>query len=58
MLVAGFFAKQNDWVDFPELGELSVDSLLEVLPAGFVKDARDLAVFLPGNTDGKAGTRG
>jgi len=44
ILVAGFFAGKSDLIDFPELSELSMDSLLDVLPAGFVSDARDLAV--------------
>lgn len=44
IIAAGFFAKSNDLIDFPEIGELSVDSLLDVLPAGLVKDFRDLVV--------------
>ncbi|PVH87849.1 LACT-domain-containing protein [Cadophora sp. DSE1049] len=43
ILVAGFFAGRSDLIDFPELGDLSMDSLMDVLPAGFVRDARDLA---------------
>lgn len=46
LLMAGFFAKHNDLIEFPELSEFSMDSLLDVLPSGFVKDARDLAVRL------------
>lgn len=44
ILAAGFFAKSNDLIDFPELGDLSVDSILDVLPAGLVKDYRELVV--------------
>jgi phospholipid:diacylglycerol acyltransferase len=44
IVVAGFFAGRSDLIDFPELGDLSMDSLMDVLPAGFLKDARDLAV--------------
>ena len=44
IVVAGFFAGRSDLIDFPELGELSMDSLMDVLPAGLVRDARDLAV--------------
>ena len=44
LLVAGFFAQRSDLLDFPELRELSMESLIEVLPAGFVSDARDLVV--------------
>ena len=42
--IAGFFARRSDLIDFPEFGELSMDSLIDVLPAGFVSDAKDLAV--------------
>jgi phospholipid:diacylglycerol acyltransferase len=44
IVAAGLFAKNNDLIDLPELGDLSMDSLLDVLPANFVKDARDLMV--------------
>lgn len=44
ILVAGFFAGKSDLIDFPEFSELSMDSLMDVLPAGFVRDAKDLAV--------------
>ena len=47
IIAAGFFAKTNDLIDFPEIGELSMDSLLDVLPAGLVKDMRDLVVSRP-----------
>jgi phospholipid:diacylglycerol acyltransferase len=51
ILVAGFFAGKSDLIDFPELSELSMDNLLDVLPAGFVNDARELAVckLFPGS---------
>lgn len=44
IIAAGFFAKSNDLIDFPEIGELSMDSFLDVLPAGLVKDMRELVV--------------
>jgi hypothetical protein len=44
IVAAGFFAGRNDLIEFPELSELSMDSLIDILPAGFVSDARDLAV--------------
>lgn len=46
IITAGFLARNNDLIDFPELGELSMDSLLDVLPAGLVKDMRDLVVSM------------
>ena len=42
LLAAGFFAKSNDLIDFPEFGELSMNSFFDVLPAGLVTDMRDL----------------
>jgi len=47
IVAAGFFAQKSDLIEFPELGDLSMDSLMDVLPAGFVRDARDLAVCFP-----------
>ncbi|KAK3904796.1 Phospholipid:diacylglycerol acyltransferase [Staphylotrichum tortipilum] len=44
IIAAGFFAKSNDLIDFPELGELSMDSIFDVLPAGLVKDMRELII--------------
>jgi hypothetical protein len=44
LLAAGFFAQRSDLLEFPELRELSMESLIEVLPAGFVSEARDLVV--------------
>jgi phospholipid:diacylglycerol acyltransferase len=44
IIAAGLFARSNDLIEFPELG--SIDSLLDVLPANFVQDARDLIVGL------------
>ncbi|APA14039.1 hypothetical protein sscle_12g088090 [Sclerotinia sclerotiorum 1980 UF-70] len=44
LVVAGFFAGRNDLIELPEMLEgITMDSLMDVLPAGFVKDARDLA---------------
>ncbi|ODA83410.1 hypothetical protein RJ55_01924 [Drechmeria coniospora] len=42
LIAAGFFAKSNDLIDFPEFGDLTMDSLFDVLPAGLVRDMRDL----------------
>lgn len=42
LFAAGFFASTNDLIDFPEIGDLSMDSLFDVLPAGLVKEMRDL----------------
>ncbi|KAH8645635.1 Lecithin:cholesterol acyltransferase-domain-containing protein [Xylariales sp. PMI_506] len=42
IVAAGFLARSNDLIDFPEIGELSMDSFMDVLPAGLVKDMGDL----------------
>ncbi|KAK3346236.1 Lecithin:cholesterol acyltransferase-domain-containing protein [Lasiosphaeria hispida] len=42
IIAAGFFAKSNDLIGFPEIGELSMDNIFDVLPAGFSKDLREL----------------
>ncbi|KOS17561.1 Phospholipid:diacylglycerol acyltransferase [Escovopsis weberi] len=42
LFAAGFFAKTNDLIDFPELSDLTMDNLLDVVPAGLLKDMRDL----------------
>lgn len=42
LLAAGFFAKSNDLIVFPELGDFTMDSIFDVLPAGLVRDMRDL----------------
>lgn len=44
IIAAGFLAKSNDLIEFPEFGELSVDNILDALPAGLVRDMRDLVV--------------
>src|SRR5437667_300236 len=44
IVAAGFFAKSNDLIDFPEIRELRMDSLFDVLPASLVRDMRDLVV--------------
>ncbi|KAK1251390.1 hypothetical protein MKX07_006869 [Trichoderma sp. CBMAI-0711] len=42
LIAAGFFAKTNDLIDLPELTEINMDSFLDVIPAGLVRDMRDL----------------
>ncbi|KAK6194255.1 hypothetical protein LQW54_011640 [Pestalotiopsis sp. IQ-011] len=42
IIAAGFLAKSNDLIEFPEFGELSVDNILDALPAGLVRDMKDL----------------
>lgn len=44
LVAAGLLAKNNDLIDLPEIGELSMDSLFDVLPAGLITDMKDLVV--------------
>ena len=44
IFAAGLFARSNDLIEFPEFG--AMESLLDVLPASVIKDARDLIVRL------------
>ena len=44
IFVAGLLAKNNDLITLPEISDLSMDSLLDVLPAGLAKDMRDFMV--------------
>jgi len=44
IVMAGVFAGRNDLIDFPEFGDLSMDSIFDVLPAGLIKDVRDFTV--------------
>jgi phospholipid:diacylglycerol acyltransferase len=44
IVIAGFFAQQNDLIEFPEFGDLNLESLMDVLPAGFLQDAKELKV--------------
>lgn len=44
IFVAGLLAKNNDLITLPEISDLSMDSLLDVLPASLAKDMRDFRV--------------
>ena len=41
---AAFFANQQDVINLQGLAELNLESLLDVIPAGIIKDARELTV--------------
>ena len=47
LVVAAFFANQQDVINFEGLRDLNLDSLLDVIPAGIVKDAQDITVCCP-----------
>lgn len=44
--VAAFFAGNNDMIDLKALSEMNLDSILDVLPDGLIKDAQDLQVCI------------
>jgi len=44
IIAAGLFARSNDLIEFPEFG--TMESILDVLPATVVQDARELIVCL------------
>lgn len=47
ILVAAFFANRHDVISFEGLMDLNLDSLIDVIPAGIVKDAKDITVCFP-----------
>ena len=44
ILLAGFFASSNEFMDLASFTDMNLDSILDVLPAGLINDARDLQV--------------
>ncbi|EJP69287.1 hypothetical protein NHJ13051_009166 [Beauveria bassiana] len=43
LVAAGFFASSNDLIEFPELlGDLSMATFVDILPAGLISDVKDL----------------
>ena len=46
LALAALFADNSDIIDLPAIKGMNLESIFEVLPAGFVRDARDLQVCL------------
>ena len=44
VLVAAFFAQKSDVINLEGLLDLNLDSLIDVVPASIVKDAKDITV--------------
>lgn len=44
LLLAGFFASNNDMIDLSGLGEVNLESIMEALPDNFVKSAQQMQV--------------
>ena len=43
-MVAAFFAQRHDVINLEGLMDMNLESLIDVIPAGIVKDAKDLTV--------------
>ena len=46
ILVAAFFAQRNDVINLEGLMDMNLESLIDVIPAGIVNDAKDITVCL------------
>ena len=46
VIVAAFFAQQNDVINLEGLVDFNLESLMDVIPAGIVKDAKDITVSI------------
>lgn len=44
IILAVFFANRHDVISFEGLMDLNLDSLIDVIPAGVVREARDITV--------------
>ncbi len=44
IVIAAFFANQSDVINLDGFLDLNLDSLLDVIPAGIIKDAKELTV--------------
>lgn len=46
ILVAAFFAQRHDVINLEGLMDMNLESLIDVIPAGIVNDAKDITVRL------------
>ena len=47
IVIAAFFAQRHDVINLEGLMDMNLESLMDVIPAGIVKDAKDLTVSEP-----------
>lgn len=47
VFIALFFANHNEVISFDALMDLNLDSLIDVIPAGMVRDAKEFTVWIP-----------
>ena len=52
IMVAIFFAQRHDVISLEGLADLNLDSLIDVIPAGIVREAKDLTVSYAKSTRG------
>ncbi len=46
ILIAAFFAQRNDVINLEGLMDMNLESLIDVIPAGIVNDAKNITVCL------------
>jgi phospholipid:diacylglycerol acyltransferase len=44
LVLAAFFANNNDLIDLAALGDFNLEPLLDVLPSGLIRDAKEFQV--------------
>lgn len=47
IIIAAFFAQQHDVLNLEGFLDINLESILDAIPAGVVKDAKDIAVRWP-----------
>jgi phospholipid:diacylglycerol acyltransferase len=47
LLLAGFLASNNDLIDIAALADINIDQIKDILPAGFLHEAKALQVRMP-----------
>ena len=47
LCIAAFFAQKNEVINLDGLVDFNLDSLIDVIPAGIIKDAKEITASLP-----------
>lgn len=55
IVVAAFFAQQHDVINLEGLVDFNLESLIDILPAGMVNDAKDITVRCSLSEGGESG---
>ena len=56
VIVAAAFANHHDVINLESLMDLNIESLSDVIPAGIIKEARDISVWSPRKAAGHGKT--